>query len=53
MRRLPNLSSNWLTRSVCEHLLHVRVTPLVLLRTLLIVYMMLKHTLCFSGSVSS
>src|ERR1700686_5197756 len=42
VRRLPNLSSNWLTRRVCEHVLHVRVTPLVLLRPLLIVYIMLS-----------
>ena len=47
VRRLPNLSSNWLTRTVCEHLLHVRVTSLALPGTLLIVYIMIRILAAF------
>lgn len=40
VRRLPSLPSNSLMRTVCEQPLHVRVTPLLLPETLLIVCIM-------------
>jgi len=46
---LPSLSSNSLTRAVCEHSLQMRGTPVLLLGTLLMVYITLSIPAVFSA----